>query len=184
MAALHTRSDQLQRISEFHKAYDSLQYPILFPHGSGSWNLIMKITGQHKVTQLQFYCFHLLTRQGNHSLQACQLLQQFMVDAYAKIECERLQYIRREQRRLRADNYQDLRDKIIIVNSDGNPNNVGQSVILPSSYYGGPRFMFQKQDAMSHVWKFGRPDLSQQIQTGKKSLEIFLLDIARMTVLN
>ena len=29
---LHTRSDQLQRISEFHKAYDSLQYPILFPH--------------------------------------------------------------------------------------------------------------------------------------------------------
>ena len=35
---LHTRSDQLQRISEFHKAYDSLQYPILFPHGSDSWN--------------------------------------------------------------------------------------------------------------------------------------------------
>ena len=33
------------RISEFHKAYDSLQYPILFPHGSDSWNLIMKITG-------------------------------------------------------------------------------------------------------------------------------------------
>ena len=55
---LHARSDQLQRISEFHKAYDSLQYPILFPHCTGSWNLIMKITGQHKVTQMQFYCFH------------------------------------------------------------------------------------------------------------------------------
>ena len=36
------------RISEFHKAYGSLQYPILFPHGSDSWNLIMKITGQYK----------------------------------------------------------------------------------------------------------------------------------------
>ena len=100
------------RISEFHKAYDSLQCPILFLPGSDSWNLIMKITGQQKVTQLQFYCFHLFTRQGNHLLQARRLLQQFMVDASAKIECERLQYIRREQKRLRADNYQDLRDTI------------------------------------------------------------------------
>ena len=113
-----------------------------------SWNLIMKITGQHKVTQLQFYCFHLFTRQGNHLLQARRLLQQFMVDAYAKIECERLQYnIRREQKRLRADNHQDLRDTI--VNSDGNPNNVGQRVILPSSYYGGPRFPCLKDNKMS-----------------------------------
>ena len=85
---MHTRSDQLQRISEFHTAYDSLQYPIHFP-GSDSWNLIMKITGQHKVTQLQLYCFHLFTRQGNHLLQTRRLLQQFMVGAYAKIECER-----------------------------------------------------------------------------------------------
>ena len=93
---LHTRSDQLQRSSEFHTAYDSLQYPILFP-GSDSWNLIMKITGQHKVKQLQLYCFHLFTSQGNHLLQARRLLQQFMVDAYAKIECVRFQYIRRKE---------------------------------------------------------------------------------------
>ena len=69
----------------------------------------MKITGQHKVTQLQLYCFHLFTRQARR------LLQQFMVDAYAKIECERFQYIRREQKRLRADNYQDLRDTILSI---------------------------------------------------------------------
>ena len=174
------------RISEFPKAYDSFQYPIVFPHGSDRWNLIMKITGQHKVTQLQFCCFHLFTRQGNYLLPARRLLQQVMVEAYAKIECERPQYIRREQKRLRADNYQDLRDTI--VNSDGNTNNVGQRVILPSSYYGGPRFMFEKQqDARSYVRKFGRPDLFIAITTNPNWEEItrnLLLDNARMTALN
>ncbi|RUS83570.1 hypothetical protein EGW08_008676 [Elysia chlorotica] len=53
-------------------------------------------------------------------IEARRLLQQFMVDAYAKIESERLQF-------LRADNYKDLRDTI--VNQDGDPRNVGQKAI-------------------------------------------------------
>ena len=70
-----------------------------------------------------------------------------------------------------TDNYQDLRDTI--VNSDGNPNNVDQRVILPSSYYGGPRFMFEKQqDVMSYVRKFGWPDLFITVTTNPNWEEI------------
>lgn len=168
---LHTRNDRLQRISELHKAYDCLQYPILLPFGNDCWNLMLKMTSQHKITQLQFYCFHFFTRQGNYLLQARRLFQQYIVDAYAKIECERLQFIRREQKRLRADNYQELRDTI--VNADGNPQNVGQRVILPSTYCGGPRYMFEKQqDAMSYVRKFGRPDLFITVTTNPSWEEI------------
>jgi hypothetical protein len=37
---------------------------------------------------------------------------------------------------------------------------VGQQVILPSSYTGSPRYMYEKnQDVMTYVRKFGRPDL-------------------------
>ena len=85
-------------------------------------------------------------------------LQQFIVDAYAKIESERLQFLRREQDHLRADGYKDLRETI--VNQDGDPRNVGQKVILPVSFCGGPCYMFERQqDDMAYVRKFDRQDL-------------------------
>ena len=46
-------------------------------------------------------------------LRAKRLFQQYLVDAYRKIETERLQFLRREQTALRADCYQDLRDAIL-----------------------------------------------------------------------
>jgi len=69
-----------------------------------------------------------------------------------------LQFLRREQKVLRADCYQDLRDAII--DGDGNPSNVGRRIILPSTFTGGPRYMHERQqDAMTYVRKFGSPDL-------------------------
>ena len=60
-----------------------------------------------------------------------------------------------------------------MVNNDGNAQNVGQKVILPSTYCGGPRYMFERQqDAMACARKYGRPSLFvqlQQFQTGLKS---------------
>ena len=40
-------------------------------------------------------------------------LQQLIVDAYAQIESERLQFLRREQDYLRPDNYKDLQETIV-----------------------------------------------------------------------
>ena len=81
-----------------------------------------------------------------------------MVDAYCKIETERLQFLRREQTALRADCYQDLWD--VILDRDGDPNNVGRRIILSSTFTGGPRYMHERQqDALSYVRKYGHPDL-------------------------
>ena len=76
---------------------------------------------------------------------------------YAKIESERLLYIRTHQKKLRAEDYIHLKDAI---RNDENVSNVGQLVILPSSFTGGPRYMHERiQDAMTYVRKHGRPDL-------------------------
>ncbi|GFN93839.1 hypothetical protein PoB_002034500 [Plakobranchus ocellatus] len=52
-----------------------------------------------------------------------------------KIESERLFYIHREQGRLRADSHGALKDAFTA--ADGDPQNGGQRVILPSSFTGG-----------------------------------------------
>ena len=61
--------------------------------GTDGWSLQLKLRHQHKVTQLKYYCFRFFTRPGNFVLLARRLFQQFMVDAYAKIKCERLQFL-------------------------------------------------------------------------------------------
>ena len=113
---LFSKSNQLKYISELHPAYEPLQYPLLFPTGNDGWSLHLKAT--KKVSQLQFYHWHFLTRPGNYLLLGRRLLQQFMADVYAKIETERLQHLRREQSALRADNYKGLHDAIVAGNGD------------------------------------------------------------------
>ncbi|GFX58301.1 helitron_like_N domain-containing protein [Trichonephila clavipes] len=78
---------------------------------------------------------------------------------YAKIETERLLYIRLNQTELRSEQYIHLRDAIV---NDGNvnPNELGRMAILPSTFMGSPRHMHEyAQDAMTYVRAYGRPDL-------------------------
>ena len=37
--ALHYKNSTLVRISELHRGYDPLQYPLIFPHGTDGWQL-------------------------------------------------------------------------------------------------------------------------------------------------
>lgn len=80
---------------------------------------------------------------------------------YAKIESERLRYIRYNQAKLRAEEYIHLRDAINNnVDVNLNINDIGNMCILPSSYTGSPRHMQEYiQDAMTYVRVYGRPDL-------------------------
>ena len=55
---LHTRINECMRISELHKAYDPLQYPLLFPFGTDGWSLKFTKGRRPKITELQHYCFH------------------------------------------------------------------------------------------------------------------------------
>ncbi|GBP12499.1 hypothetical protein EVAR_100133_1 [Eumeta japonica] len=66
----------------------------------------------------------------NVILRCRELCQQFMVDMYAKIESERLRYLRYNQQKLRAEEYIHLRDAI---NNNADVAEIGNHVILPSS---------------------------------------------------
>ena len=92
-------------------------------------------------------------------------LQPFIVDAYAKMESERLQFLRREQDHLKAHNYKDLLETM--VNQDEDPRNNGQKVILPATVWGGPDYMFEShQDAMDYVREFPTRFIHDSESTG------------------
>ena len=108
---------------------------------------------------MDFYAYQMMVRAEsvNHILRCRQLFHQFAVDMYAKIESERFSYIRFNQQKLRVEQYIHLKDA---VTNDGNAENVGQLVILPSTFTGSPRHMHEyTQDAMTYVRNYGRPDL-------------------------
>ena len=86
------------------------------------------------------------------------LLQQFAVDVYIKLETSRLQFCELNQAKIRADLYQGIVD---CVNAgEVNPNRVGQRIVLPASFIGGPRDMRRRfLDAMTLVQDDDKPDL-------------------------
>ena len=93
----------------------------------------------------------------NHILKCRHLFLQYVVDMYAKIETERLLFIRLNQTKLRSEEYIHLRDAIA---ADGNPNELGKMVILPATFTGSPRHLHEyAPDAMTYVRTYGRPDL-------------------------
>ena len=124
---------------------------------------------EKRITMMQYYCFHIMTRPGNYLLLARRLLQQFLVDMFVDIKNECLLFIRCQQGRLRADNCQNLRDTVAsnmgdlgqtitrfcVASGDRDPRNLGQLVILPSSYVGGPRLCLRAgyNESCPTVWK-------------------------------
>ena len=163
---LNHRDNRLSTIKETHRSYDCLQYPLMFQYGEDGYNFGLRqvnpVTGletNKAISCKDFYAHRLMVREGefNQLLRFKDVTSQLMVDMYAKVETERLLYVRINQNKLRSEQYVHLQDAL---NCDGNAHNVGQQVILPSSFTGSPRYMHQlTQDAMAYVRKFGRPDL-------------------------
>jgi len=65
-----------------------------------------------KVSAMDFYAYRIIIRKiPEHYLLRCnQLFNQFIVDMYAKIENERLRFIRFNQSKLKVDQYIHLKD--------------------------------------------------------------------------
>ncbi|XGW13313.1 hypothetical protein V3C99_000002 [Haemonchus contortus] len=157
--AVHLRNasgEQLQSIRDIDKICDPLTYPLLFPTGDGGWEPSMTKENGFRLSQREYYAYLSSVRdQFNPILYAGKLFQQFAVDAYVKIEQNRLNFTRRNQLRLRSDSYRGLQDYLAGDDFSGPP---GARVILPSSFFGGPRSMMQSyQDAMAIVARHGKP---------------------------
>nr|KAJ0226041.1 hypothetical protein LSAT_V11C100012190 [Lactuca sativa] len=164
---VETKTGFLQRISELHPSYLPLQYPLLFPYGDDGYSVDILHRGlsfttnskRAKCTMREYFAFRIQDRDHSFSLilNSKRLFQQFLVDAYTMIETERLHYIRRQQHVLRCESYENLRKQK--AQGSTKVSNVGQRVILPSSFTGGARYMLQNYlDAMSLCKWFGYPD--------------------------
>lgn len=188
---LKRNDNRLQRIVETHRSYDALQYPIIFCYGEDGYSIDLKLqppknsrnqdstdvndntaTKGH-LTSRMFYAYRIMIRPGSNQNQPQlyrTLFNQYLVDMYAKIESERLLFIRRQQRQLRAGNYNILDDAF---RNDNDAANLGQLVVLPSTFTGGPRYMQKKtQDACAYIRKFGRASLFVTMTCNPKWKEI------------
>ena len=172
---INRRGGDIQRISELHAAYDPLMYILLLPFGSPGWHDNISRYGEmRRVTLKDFANYHLMVRRihlfpKKHPLHlGGRLFQQWVVDQYAKIESNNLNYIRHNQKELRTDTYANVTDAI--ANGDVR---IGKRIVLPSSFIGSDRYMMQcYQDSMALVRTHGKADYFITITCNPKWVEI------------
>ncbi len=179
---LTTKQGPAKHIHELNSAYDCLAYPLFgtnlgfclyIPYRNESIS-----TRNKKVSVRAFYAYRLHRRDNeiNLFLHGRRLFQQFLVDQYMKYEQNNMRYIRTHQRQLRAEVYQGLTDQSILDRNNEQPRNtqdIGQRIILPSSYQGSPRQKRQLfQDAMAIVAHFGKPTYLITVTANPKWIEI------------
>ena len=164
----HTSSDgrehlQLHRISEGHAGYAPLHYVLLFPYSEPGWYYEFRAPGnQRRVTLLQYtaYRLHSCPHEFSTILQGCRLFQSYLVDMFACIDQECLHFIQTQQPKLRTTLLNGIEDAISANDDHIDLNQLGQCIILPSSYLGGPRDMHQRYlDGMAIARHFKKIDI-------------------------
>ena len=67
------------------------------------------------------------------------LFQQYIIDALSCVKEKRFDYIKRNQKHLWSEIYQDIKDAIVRNDVDGDA--IGKKIILPSNIFESPRYM-------------------------------------------
>ncbi|GBM19108.1 hypothetical protein AVEN_135596-1 [Araneus ventricosus] len=155
--------DTCQSISPLNQCCDLMTYPMLFPRVSvvGMEHVEeIKTVKSTRAIRLQYYTYRLSQRNGFSILPSGgKVFQQYVVDAYVKIEGSGLDFLRQNQKDLRIELYRGLLDTLECRSHKENMR-TGKLIILPSSFQGSPRHMQQNyQDEIEMVRKFGKPDL-------------------------
>lgn len=162
-------SGQLTKIHETHPAFIPLQYPLLFLYGEDGYRkdiplqdcAIDEESGKRtRVSLREFIAFRIQERniEFGNVLNSGQLFQQFVVDCYTMIEAQRLFFIRMNQKVIRSDILNGTQE--VVLRGENDPTSVGKRIVLPASFTGGMRYMFNNcQDAMTICNRFGYPDL-------------------------
>lgn len=152
---LRSRDGPLHRMSEGHPAYAPLHYVMLFPRGEDGWSFDSRLLQPQnnqpsRMTQTRYFAYQMHERRNHFNivLRGGRLFQQYAVDAWASAEQSRLTFLVQNQNKIRATLYSGLQDALQETD-DVDLNELGQRTILPSSYQGSPRHMYQIfQDAM------------------------------------
>lgn len=176
-----------KRISEIHPKFMAMQYPLLFPYGEDGFTLKIPYNkkegvtySREYVTMLEYYAYYLQQRPDQFMLllTSGHLSLQFWVDVFTCIEQNRLNWIRKNQGKLRTDLYSGLHDAI--ERGDTRTEQVGKRIVLPLSFTGSRRNKAQNfQDAMAICRWAGYPDIFLTFTCNAKWPEIqYMLDEA------
>ncbi|XP_048442136.1 uncharacterized protein LOC103940193 isoform X3 [Pyrus x bretschneideri] len=178
---IESNSHELKRVTKLNPKFMSLQYPILFPYGEDGYrpdlkwneNYKGKKTKRQRIPMRAFIAYQIQEREPPLStlLRGGRLFQQYLVDSFATLEEDRLDYIRQNQKKLRSEVYKGIYDAFS--KGDTDANNLGQKIVLPTSYTRSPRYVINNyQDAMAICREYGHPDLFITFTCNVKWLEI------------
>jgi hypothetical protein len=172
----------LKRIHETHPKYIPLQYPLLFPFGEDQYqehiplNSLTTTATKKKLIRVSlraFIAYRMMERIEEDAVlhKSRRLFQQFVVDLYSMIESQRLSFVRQNQDKIRSNFLSGIEEAVS--RGDINATSIGSRILLPSSFTGGRRYMFNNcQDAMAVSKKFGYPDLFLTFTCNPKWSEI------------
>ncbi|XP_058722666.1 uncharacterized protein LOC131594520 [Vicia villosa] len=165
---MHTKGGRLKRINELHASYMAFQYPLIFPYGEDGYRPdvahrdlpIYENSVRNRLTIREWLAFRIQNRlnEAKTLLSSRRLFQEFLCDGYTMLESEKLEWLRKNQPKLRVCKYSSLNEEGDQSQTTG--SNIGKRVVLPSSFVGGRRFMDQLYyDGMAICSKVGFPDL-------------------------
>jgi len=172
------RSRKLKVIKNIDPAVSPLLYPLLFPNGDEGYKHTMKKNDaresrltmrEYVANQLQFFSddrFIPLHHAGA-------LAQQYILDMWTRIEYERLDFLRKNQPKLKVAKYKTIMDHLRGDGPEQVREGIGKHIILPSTHPGSPRNMLEHyQDAMAMVAQLGAPDLFLTMTLNPKDADI------------
>lgn len=129
--------------------------------------------GSRRVSQAQFYFFHIQTRVPLAPLLlASRLFHEWLVDSYAAIETNRLQFFRSNNGQFRLACYNGLVDALSH-HDNVSAGDQGLPLILPATHIGSPRQMRNAYlDAMAIARHYGSPDYFITMTCNPRWIEI------------
>ena len=148
-------TEQLHIIRNHHHSYSPLAYPVFHPEGTDGWHLDLNsrnFSHARSVTLNEYCRWHMARDSHLHLGQ--KLYQQWIVDNWAREEARKLDYIRNNQKQIRADLYKGLQD----ANNGNEIDRSGRVFILPATHTGSDRWYHKwYKNAMHLVLKKGKP---------------------------
>jgi hypothetical protein len=148
--------ESTKTLSYLDPSFDALSFPLLRPYADASWDPDMKgKDGKRKITQAQYHrqlhlCAPRMWEMGR-------LGQEAVVDAFSRVENERLNWVRHNQATLRQGSREEVARKLG-EDGDGADQAGRQLIILPATFTNSPRQMRQLyHDAMRTVAAKGKP---------------------------
>ncbi|CAL6334277.1 unnamed protein product [Bathycoccus prasinos] len=186
---------RLKEIYMSNAHHDALRYPLLNPLGHPQWSWDIKSyanwprktketlelydEGQYdgkRVSCSAYTSYHFFDRPNQIPLlqNAGMLYQSWLLKQFGTAEDQKLQYIKVQQKKLKAEEYAAFKRSHDAMPNDTVKNDPNKRpIIIPASLTGGPRYMNEAfHEGMALEKQFGKPDLFITMMTNPQWPEI------------